>query len=704
VRRARRFVRTHVLERCSQPVADDATVVAGELLANADQHGLPPVSVHVLVDASKVRIEVRDASPRVPVRGIANSTSNMTGRGFTLIESLTQRWGVQRTSGGKTVWAELSTSDSVQWAPYEQPGEGLATWTDEPPDAQQRYPVVLGDVPTDLLLGAKAHIDNLVREFTLATASNGGEAAALPEQLAHVIETVVHGFGEARIAIKRQAMRAAERHEPRTQLVLHLPLTAADAGEAYLAALDAADNYARAGRLLTLETPADHRLFRHWYVEAVVAQLRQVARGQAPTAVERFEDRVLREIRTLSVAQRASERTARLQRVSAALARARTPEDVAQVVVSEGVAVLRASGGSLLIPASDGEHLGVPGTIGYSEQLVGLLREERLDAQLPAATALRTGRPIWLESREEGEVAFPALIEFESTAVAICAVPLVVGARTIGALRFSFDADKLFDDEERQFVLDLAAHTAQTLQRTEAYQAERRMALDLQREFLPKRAPEIAGWDTAAYYRPAGGHQLGGDFYDVLPAPGGCYAAIVGDVMGRGTQAAAAMAQVRSVIRAYVIDDPEPEAVFRRVAAYFDALDAVQLVTALYFLVEPASETVLMANAGHLPPLLIRPDGGSVVVGPVGLPFGVGRDDPAVTKLAVPTGSALVAVTDGLVERRHEDIDVGIARVLSAATHGTFRDARSLLARIVAEGLAQGTQDDDVTALVLHHL
>jgi len=701
VRLGRRFVADRARHHAGGTIVDDAALIAAELLANAAQHGSPPVVVCVRpVGEGKVRIEVSDASPRSPVRPTL-STGNMTGRGLALVEALSDRWGVDRDGeSGKTVWSELSagpapTSDSLEVDAI------LAQWDDDAATAEQRYAVVLGDVPTELLLEAKAHIDNLVREFSLASAAWLGDGGQAPEHFAQLISTVVHGFSDARAAIKRQAIAANQRGEVRTRLTLNLPISAATAGEAYLAALDEADEYARAARLLTLETPPEHRLFRRWYVQGVVRQLRELAAGIRPTPIVPFEQRMIHELRRLSLAQRVSDRAARLQRVTAALARASTPEDVASVVVSEGVAALGASGGGLLVPAEDGEHLAVPGVIGYGEGLVGQLRAERIDAPLPAATALRTGEAIFLESQSERDARFPELRGFESTTVAMCAAPLIVGGVTIGALRFSFESRKLFDDDERAFVEALAATTAQTLQRTEVYEAEREAALELQRALLPEHVLAAPGWDVAAYYSPAGQQEAGGDFYDVIPLGGGRMAAIVGDVMGRGVQAAAAMAQIRSTIRAYALDDPDPVSVFRRIDHFFESLELAQLVTVLYFLVDPDNDAVHIANAGHLDPLLVKRGGSHLVATDVGLPFGVALDDRRMTTVQLPPGSALVAVTDGLVERRGEDIDEGIARVLAATQQAQGWNARRLLTHIVDGATAEREHDDDVTVLVL---
>jgi serine phosphatase RsbU (regulator of sigma subunit) len=356
----------------------------------------------------------------------------------------------------------------------------------------------------------------------------------------------------------------------------------------------------------------------------------------------------------------------------------------------------------MLLPAPDGEHVVVPGAVGYGEELVDALREERLEAPLPAATALRTGEPVWLESQEERDRAFPALRGFEAATVAMCALPLTVGGRTLGALRFSFSSRRLFDDDERAFVHALAAQTAHTLERTERYAAERAASLELQRALLPYDVPSVQGFDVATHYSPAGGQEAGGDFYDVIPLPDGRCLTVVGDVMGRGLEAAAAMGQVRTMIRSYAVDDPDPVAVLGKVDTYFAAFDLEQLVTVLYFLADPETGDVEIGNAGHLPPLVVDADGARTVPTIVGPPFGVDPAERRSTTFSLAPGAALVAITDGLVERRDADIDDGVELVLAAARKAGPVGATTLLHRIVGAVDATSSHDDDVTALVLH--
>ena len=170
--------------------------------------------------------------------------------------------------------------------------------------------------------------------------------------------------------------------------------------------------------------------------------------------------------------------------------------------------------------------------------------------------------------------------------------------------------------------------------------------------------------------------------------------------MGRGLEAAASMAQVRSTIRAYAIENPDPVSVFQRVDDYFEALDLPQLVTAVYLLVEPGTGEVAIASAGHLSPLVIDVGGNRVLPTQGGTPFGVGGSKRQALTVQLPRGAALVAITDGLVERRGEDIDTGLARVRRAATAAGPRDSARLLRGVLGTAGAEAG-DDDVTVLVL---
>jgi anti-sigma regulatory factor (Ser/Thr protein kinase) len=285
VRAARRLT-TATLQALSDDLTSDAELVVTELVTNAVLHGRPPICLRVRGRREKVRIEVVDAGHTMPVRGQKNS-ENMTGRGLAVVESLTSAWGVERVDGGKLVWAELGKPRRASLRRQARADPDAFTSNVSSPGPAPRYEIQLGWVPTDLLVAAKAHIDNIVRELALMQAPSD-EADRLPSETIKLLARVTEEFSEARNEIKRQALEAARNGDIFTDLTLHLPVSAATAGLRYLAALDEADRQARSARLLTVAAAPSHRVFREWYVRALVDRLRAASRGEPPPAIKTF--------------------------------------------------------------------------------------------------------------------------------------------------------------------------------------------------------------------------------------------------------------------------------------------------------------------------------------------------------------------------------------------------------------------------------
>ncbi len=470
-----------VMADCPPDLVHSAELVATELVTNALLHGGGTATASVALTDTGARLEVADASPQAPLLG-AGSADGMTGRGLAVVARLAARWGAEPGADGKVVWAELEPAEPGDEARTED--ELLATWpdlVDEPPETLH---VTLGEVPTALLVAAKRHVDNLLREFALASlGERAGTTAPVPGPLAELIESVVHRFAEARVEIKRQATAAARAGARHTVLELELPLSVADAAQEYADALDALDVHSRANRLLTLETPPQHRVFRRWYIGEIVAQLRAAQEGRPGPPPVRFEDRLLEEVEAAEAARRAADRAARLYTVATALATARSDEEVAAVVLREGVIALGATGGGVLLD-SDGERLGLAGTLGYDERVVDHLRSERRDADLPAAHSLRTGETVWLEAVEDHLDRYPGLAEMEPGTRSLCVVPVRAGTRIVGALRFSFAERRVFGTDERRFTLALAAEASEALFRIDLETTEREARRRLENEWL----------------------------------------------------------------------------------------------------------------------------------------------------------------------------------------------------------------------------
>ena len=468
VPRARRFV-SQALRGLDKPIVEDAELVVTELVTNAVLHGTPPVVLRISPTADRVRLEVEDAGRDMPMR-MRESADAMTGRGLSLVSRLSNGWGVEPTGdSGKVVWAEVADG------PAEEEGVGdtvdvdalLAAWSDDEAD-EPTYTVELGVVPTDLLLEAKAHIDNLVREFTLAAAAASGDAADLPADLAALVQTVVHGFAAARSAIKRNALESAARGEVETRLTLSLPASAAEAGESYLAALDEADGYARSARLLTLETPAVHRVFRRWYVESLVTQLRRQAAGEPPLPQQTFLQQLAGEFAQIAPMRAVAERLALLQRVTAELTGARDVADVCEVVVANATGVLGAHSCGIFLLGDD-RMLRLAAAAGGETRPGPDYQEFSADAPLPGGDALRDRVPVVIRSLDELAERYPPLATVYPDERTLLVAPLIVRDHELGVLSLTFVGKSVVDEKTQLTLLTtLADVCAQALERATA--------------------------------------------------------------------------------------------------------------------------------------------------------------------------------------------------------------------------------------------
>lgn len=229
------------------------------------------------------------------------------------------------------------------------------------------------------------------------------------------------------------------------------------------------------------------------------------------------------------------------------------------------------------------------------------------------------------------------------------------------------------------------------------YRAEHGVAESLQTALLPKHLPRPPGLTIATRYR-AGteGIDVGGDWYDVVALPGNRIFFTIGDVSGRGLSAATTMSRLRHSITAYAVEGNDPAMVLAKVSGLIDVVRDGHFATALCGIVDLDTGIATVANAGHLP--LVRIDGAvtAPVEGPLGPPLGVGsRYDTA--EIALASGTVILAYTDGLVERRDEAIDAGIARLCRVA--GPTPDLETLLDRVLV-GLLQHRPSEDDTAIM----
>nr|WP_329138781.1 SpoIIE family protein phosphatase [Streptomyces sp. NBC_01476] len=265
-----------------------------------------------------------------------------------------------------------------------------------------------------------------------------------------------------------------------------------------------------------------------------------------------------------------------------------------------------------------------------------------------------------------------------------------------------------FEEEDLALAEELASRAALSIDNARRYTREHAMAVTLQRSLLPGSLPEQNALEVAYRYLPAR-ESVGGDWFDVIPLPGARVALVVGDVVGHGLHAAATMGRLRTAVHNFSSMDLPPDEILGRLDELADRIDrsedtegypdAVIGATCLYAIYDPVGRRCSIARAGHLPPVLVHPDGEveflELEAGP---PLGAGGSVYVTTEVDVPEGSTLVLYTDGLVEDRSRDIDEGLG-LLRAALHGVAGDPEQTCAAVL-DAILPEHPGDDIALLV----
>ncbi|MDQ0991721.1 SpoIIE family protein phosphatase [Streptomyces sp. V3I7] len=254
------------------------------------------------------------------------------------------------------------------------------------------------------------------------------------------------------------------------------------------------------------------------------------------------------------------------------------------------------------------------------------------------------------------------------------------------------------------FAADVTDHAEAAERLRASERRQRETAVTLQRSLLPQELEQPDDLRIAATYQPGGTEAaVGGDWYDVITLGGGRTALVIGDVMGRGVRAAAVMGQLRTAVRAYARLDLPPHEVLQLLDGLATEIDANQIATCVYAVHDPNEGRLMYASAGHLP-ILVRDESGTVLRAdePTGPPLGTGDWMHASGSVPLTPGSTAVLYTDGLVERRNEDLDEGIAS-LERALAGATGTPQVVCDRLVRSAGVTADHDDDVAVLVLQH-
>ncbi|WP_030683880.1 ATP-binding SpoIIE family protein phosphatase [Streptomyces cellulosae] len=302
---------------------------------------------------------------------------------------------------------------------------------------------------------------------------------------------------------------------------------------------------------------------------------------------------------------------------------------------------------------------------------------------------LRSGKPRTVKSRKAPD----------GRSYTFTCTPVTKGDSGVGAMGAADAGGAIL-----VFATDVTDHAEAAERLRASERSQRETAVTLQRSLLPQELEQPDDLRIAATYQPGGTEAaVGGDWYDVITLGGGRTALVIGDVMGRGVRAAAVMGQLRTAVRAYARLDLPPHEVLQLLDGLATEIDANQIATCVYAIHDPNEGSLVYASAGHLP-ILVRDESGVVQRAdePTGPPLGTGGWMHSSGSIPLSPGSTAVLYTDGLVERRNEDLDEGIAS-LERALSGATGTPQVVCDRLVRASGVTAEHDDDVAVLVLQH-
>ena len=391
----------------------------------------------------------------------------------------------------------------------------------------------------------------------------------------------------------------------------------------------------------------------------------------------------------------------------AALNAAEVTEDVAAAFLSSPAASAGADAVSLGVLDREANTL----RVSFVGNIPGEHRDRyyvvAADGPGPMAEAVRTGRPIIIENTEKGEARHRSVLrDFGDILHAYIFRPLRDSAGLpIGAITLGWMAPRTFTPDDLDITASSAALAGIALSRVRAGERERRIAIDLQDHLLDLNRSSTAA-AVAAMYQPAGeAMRVGGDWYLVAPAEDPHRVAFcVGDVVGRGLPAATVMSRLRSAIAAASGTFNDPGAVLDLVERYARTVRGAHCSTVAYAVLDANDRTLRYACAGHPYPLVVDPDGRTRYLDQGRRPplSAVYDQSPqAVGTTELPPGSLLVLYTDGLIERRGESLEEGLARLAEAAAGCASLPVGSVCATLVERLAPPGGYTDDVALLAV---
>jgi phosphoserine phosphatase RsbU/P len=443
--------------------------------------------------------------------------------------------------------------------------------------------------------------------------------------------------------------------------------------------------------MLVIAEPADRDYEQHLgqlldINETLIRTQRELAEGHQELVLARDEaERVVRRLRTF-------------ERITVAAMEDDDPDAGMRTLLDQARELVGGQRSSLLLIDADRRQLTMMLRLGTdADEPVGW--RQPIDAGI-TGVCVSTGRAIIVDDAQHDSRVGVVKSAADGSLVV---VPLRVRGEVVGVLHVGSDQASWFTDEHVALLAAIGDRAAAVIARMQNTRRERRIAETFQRSMLPSALP-LGALELVSHYQPqAEGSAVGGDWYDAITFPDGQVGLCIGDVAGKGVEAAVCMGQVRSAMHALALTEREPGRLLAQLDLFVATL--ATMVTVFYALVDPVAHTVTYATAGHLPALRRSPDGHVDVLSGARSPplgFGLFTDRQAVTSMM--PGMQLVLYTDGLIERRNEDLLTSLQSLAARCTApGVLPSALAQHLLDTAEKLP-AEYDDDVAILTAHFL
>ncbi|RKT55661.1 PP2C family protein-serine/threonine phosphatase [Saccharothrix australiensis] len=353
---------------------------------------------------------------------------------------------------------------------------------------------------------------------------------------------------------------------------------------------------------------------------------------------------------------------------------------------------------TVLLTDVDGGHLVARAASGLEEEV---FQGVRIPVGVGFAGQVAQRRePVQISHVDASTVVNPLL--WQRGLRTLLGVPMVVHGDLVGVLHVGSTTPRRFTDAEVE-LLQLVADRLATAAHVHRSRSERAAAAMLQESLLPAHLPATEGWEMAARYVPGTDSGVGGDWYDVFPLPDRRIGLVIGDVVGSGLAAAVVMGRLRSALRAYALEFPSPADVLGKLDRKASHFEANTMATVAYAVIDLPTSRVELALAGHLPPALAVPGRPTAFVdAPLGPPIGyhLGVEGRRATGVDLPPGALAVLFTDGLVERRGQDLDDRLDALRQAVSPAAPETACT---HIMTTLVGDRPATDDIALLAIRH-